>query len=213
MQDKQGQGPGPAQARAWQSVIGAMCRVMLQLLPAQEQDYPPAFQGFFMMMACLPALLLRICHGETPALRQGNIATRCSQFLRGHWKGLWNNAQISATARAAAQASRPGSNQAGPVGPTTTDQKTLSRAVDQARRGNLSRSMSLLRSAGLAPGTPAQVVAALQALHPPDQWNVSAPPDVPPPPRTALPLSLEHGSPSRSSHWPEVWWLTCLDGT
>ena len=158
MQDKQGQGPGPAQARAWQSVIGAMCRVMLQLLPAQEQDYPPAFQGFFMMMACLPALLLRTCHGENPALCQRNIATCCSQFLQGHWKGLWSkavDAQISATAHAAAQASRPGSNQAEPVGQTTTGpSRPSSLTVRCSDVGLPSSAASLTLSCVVAVGRP-----------------------------------------------------------
>ena len=102
----------------------------------------------------------------------------CSKFLKGHWSNLWNQAvkdQVGANERAQQAADQ---HQV-PAG-AMADKATLARAIDQARRGNASRAMALLRSPGLADGTQETVHEELQALHPDDSWEVPAPPDQPP---------------------------------
>ena len=91
---------------------------MWQLIPAEGKPHTPLFQALFMLMECLPVLLLRTgsawaARGPVVSLRQlakseaelqcEGIMRNCCKFLKGHWSNLWNQAvkdQVVANERA-----------------------------------------------------------------------------------------------------------------
>ena len=147
-------------------VILAMTKLMRQVIPAEDEPHLPLFKALFLLMECLPVLLLRTgsaraARGPVVSSRQlakseaelqhEGIMRNCGKFLKGNWSNLWNQTvkfQVGANERAQQAADQ---HQV-PAG-AMADKATLARAIDQARRGNAIRAMALLRSPGLVDGT------------------------------------------------------------
>ena len=95
-----------------------------------------------MLAPVLPILLLRYNRLDTAEERRKKVITRCRQFLRGDWRSLvataeaeLNEANLHFAKKMAGAQGEPG-------------QEKLSvrheRALEQARKGNLSRAMNLM---------------------------------------------------------------------
>ena len=124
-----------------------------------------------MLTLCLPILLLRCNRLDRTEERRKKVILRCRQFLRGEWRTLV----------ATAEAELKEANQhfarktAGALGEPGQEKLHVrhDRALEQARKGNLSRAINLLRLAGISKDSEESIKANLQALHPREEFNTS----------------------------------------
>ena len=101
-----------------------------------------------MLALVLPILLLQYNRLDTAEERRKKVITRCRQFLRGDWRSLVATAEAELKEANLHFAKKMAGAQGEP------GQEKLSvrheRALEQARKGNLSRAMNLMRSPGIS---------------------------------------------------------------
>ena len=157
---------GPA-AEAWTCV----CSITNLLSQTEERDASGAYisstihDQLLMLTRCLPILLLRVPRGATHATKIKIVQQNCNRFLQGNWQGLAVTAHRELTHAAAEALARPPRRPAA-GGPDPTRSHRF--AAEQARKLNLGKAMHILRSPGLATAAPAEILARLRDLHPPE---------------------------------------------
>ena len=124
-----------------------------------------------MLALVLPILLLRYNRLDTAEERRKKVITRCRQFLRGDWRSLVATAEAELKEANLHFAKKMAGAQGEP------GQEKLSvrheRALEQARKGNLSRAMNLMRSPGISKDSEEAITANLHSLHPREDFDTS----------------------------------------
>ena len=130
-----------------------------------EGDYIPSvqFDQMYMLIRCLPALLLQVDPRDSFHARQQKVTKRCGKFLRGEWPNLVSSTvqMMKGRNQYAREQLKQNPNQR-----PDSDDKRHERALELARSLNYSKAMHTLRSAGTSKDDMADIRQALHALHP-----------------------------------------------
>jgi hypothetical protein len=136
------------------------------------------------LILAMPRMLQRrgLRGGKGRGRQSGPTDAHCRRFLQGDWEALWREAQacaattqhMRATGRAAAaqrDSAAPGDAEAAAEAAAAAKQRawaaTVRVVMENLMAGDLSPAMRrLVAHSGLAPGSTAEVAAALRQLHP-----------------------------------------------
>jgi hypothetical protein len=148
----------------WFDCVKAVTHLLAQIENRKESGFQPSelYDQLLMWTRCMPAILLRAKPGDTHNTIMHLINRRCSSFLRGEWRTLYDSAVSEINLRneiARNRQSSPPVQQ--PI--EVRHQKVL----EHARNLNYARAMTALRSPGLAADPPEEILGKLKQLHPP----------------------------------------------
>ena len=119
----------------------------------------------------MPAIILRVKPRDSHITAIHLINRRCSQFLRGEWKLLYQSAVSEISLRNQIARNKYVSAEAG----SQTTEKRHQMALEQARNLNYARAMTTLRSPGLSTDPPSEIYEKLKQLHPPQTPHLTVP--------------------------------------
>ena len=145
----------------------ALTTLVLEVMDrdVDEEGYSALFEQLYIMMLCLPILVLRVPCKLSRKQGAAMILERCARFLRGEWASLYANASCEVERANTRNREQDDGGAAG------RQRRLLDRVNDEARKLNLARAMGLLRSAGredggLASGPIEEIMKTLEELHP-----------------------------------------------
>ena len=81
-------------ATQWRAVVQALTTLVLEVMDrdVDEEDYSALFEQLYIMMLCLPILVLLVPCKLSRKQGAAIILERCARFLRGEWASLYANA-------------------------------------------------------------------------------------------------------------------------
>ena len=129
------------------------------------------FDQLQMWIRCMPAIILRVKPRDSHITAIHLINRRCSQFLRGEWKLLYQSAVSEISLRNQIARNKYVSAETG----SQTTEKRHQMALEQARNLNYARAMTTLRSPGLSTDPPSEIYEKLKQLHPPQTPHLTVP--------------------------------------
>ena len=82
-------------ATQWRAVVRALTTVVLEVMDrdVDEEGCSALFEQLYIMMLCLPILILRVLCKLSRKQGAAMVLERCARFLRGKWASLYANAR------------------------------------------------------------------------------------------------------------------------
>lgn len=143
-------------------VVRAATNLLAQFSAQDDQGYPlpnPKYDQMQMLIRSLPILLLRASSIAQRHKFTQVVNRRCALFLKGDWELLYHEALSDCEMQNTWDRTHL---------PKRDDTNKQRMTLDQARKLNYSKAMTILQSPGLAMESSETLLTKLQALHPPD---------------------------------------------